>query len=529
MVFISSGQLQNLANYKYNVQDDGILSNFYQPLWRFLLSYIPETIHPNMLTFCSFMCVLVGYRLSLSLGWDGLDDPALDNMQERPFWTICVIQLLINIYMHLDALDGKQARRLRCSSPIGELLDHALDNIGMIFALLTALNIWGVKSVTVTYLLIFVSSGLFLACHLDAYCSPKQIITFGKFTGPCESIMLYQLISFGGLWRKNMYTYHEDWCQKIAYLPYILLVVIIIYFIEKLYSFWNDKIKFPWVSGAALVFLLRAANAWYHMVEVGGPQNPVAVNAYLMEGLVLSCVTTEVIFSKMAKAPFSPVLFLLALIGWLSDSAGIAFSIIYYVQLFVNLSYSLNIPLFRLKRRVYMSGVFDMCHRGHMNLFKNALAYGDTIIVGVHNDMDVMSYKHHPVVNHDERVRTIELCKNVDEVIPNAPLIPTAEYIKENRIDVVLCSTEYDSPTDHWYKHPREMGILEVVGRTTGISSTELRTSASSPRATSSNDLAKLAKISEDVEDKAPVSKSSTSEDTTTTVRARRSKSKSRK
>jgi phosphatidylglycerophosphate synthase len=54
-------------------------------------------------------------------------------------------------YMHLDALDGKQARRLRAASPIGELLDHALDNIGVVYSLLTALNIWGITSPIVTY------------------------------------------------------------------------------------------------------------------------------------------------------------------------------------------------------------------------------------------------------------------------------------------------------------------------------------------------------------------------------------------
>lgn len=466
--------------------------------------YIPQTVHPNMLTFCSFLCVLVAYRLSQSMGFDSLEDPAIDNTQPKQFWTILFIQALIGIYMHLDALDGKQARRLRCSSPIGELLDHALDNIGMIFSLLAALNIWGVTCISATYTLTFVSSALFLTCHLDAYTHPKQTIYFGLLTGPCESILIYQLICIGGIWRKNVYVNHQDWCEMIAYIPYVLLSIVVIYFIEKIYTFWNDKHRLPWITGAVLVYLLRAGNGWVNFIDAGNG-GVLEAKTYIMEGMLLSCVTTECIFSKMAKAPFAPVLLMLALIGWLGDWAGIVFSVTYYVQLFANLSHTLDLPLFRLKKRVYCCGVFDMCHRGHMNLFKRTLKYGDNVIVGVHNDEDVMSYKHAPVVSHEERVRTVELCKNVHEVIPNAPLVLDDKFLDEYRIEAVVCSDEYDKPDDHYYRAARDRGILHVLGRTTGISSSEIREIAASPRITSSQNLQELAARAEkEEENRAP-------------------------
>jgi len=49
------------------------------------------------------------------------------------------------IYQTLDAIDGKQARRIHCSSALGELFDHGCDalSIGMMFFLVvnTKLNV----------------------------------------------------------------------------------------------------------------------------------------------------------------------------------------------------------------------------------------------------------------------------------------------------------------------------------------------------------------------------------------------------
>ena len=138
------------------------------------------------------------------------------------------------------------------------------------------------------------------------------------------------------------------------------------------------------------------------------------------------------------------------------------------------LSYILNIPLFRVKVRVYCSGVFDMCHRGHMLLFQRAVAYGDELVVGVHSDADVATYKRPPTLCKEERYETVSVCKYVSEVICNAPLYLTEEYLDKHRIDIVVCSSEYDRPDDKYYEVPRRMGILKVLPRTNGISSSDI-------------------------------------------------------
>ncbi len=115
-------------------------------------------------------------------------------------------------------------------------------------------------------------------------------------------------------------------------------------------------------------------------------------------------------------------------------------------------------------KRIYCNGVYDLCHIGHIKLFEQAANYGD-VVVGVHSDEDVSSYKRYPIQNTQERVQTVGSMKWVSQVIPNAPLITTLEFMEKNNLDYVLISSEYDSPDDHYYLEPRKADKLIVVPR----------------------------------------------------------------
>lgn len=41
-----------------------------------------------------------------------------------PAWVYFLNGLAVLLYLHLDCLDGKQARRTHSSSPLGQLFDH---------------------------------------------------------------------------------------------------------------------------------------------------------------------------------------------------------------------------------------------------------------------------------------------------------------------------------------------------------------------------------------------------------------------
>ena len=125
------------------------------------------------------------------------------------------------------------------------------------------------------------------------------------------------------------------------------------------------------------------------------------------------------------------------------------------------------------KPRIYCNGVFDLCHMGHINIFKNAAMYGD-VVVGVHSDEAVASYKRTPIQTMEERVEAVKHMKWVVEVIPDAPLITDMEFMRKNNLDYIMISAEYDIPTDHYYKEPRANGKILVVERYPYMSTSEI-------------------------------------------------------
>jgi len=50
---------------------------------------------------------------------------------KSPRWSYVLCAAGLFIYQTLDAIDGKQARRIRCSSPLGELFDHGCDALSI--------------------------------------------------------------------------------------------------------------------------------------------------------------------------------------------------------------------------------------------------------------------------------------------------------------------------------------------------------------------------------------------------------------
>lgn len=124
--------------------------------------------------------------------------------------------------------------------------------------------------------------------------------------------------------------------------------------------------------------------------------------------------------------------------------------------------------------RVYTDMAADVFHIGHLNLLKKAKSMGDYLIVGIHSDEQIESYKRSPIFNEKDRYEIMRSCIYVDEVIESAPLIMTREFLLENKIDLVVRGD--DKSPDHIVQQaaPLEMGIMRYVPRTQGISTSDI-------------------------------------------------------
>ena len=96
-----------------------------------------------------------------------------------------------------------------------------------------------------------------------------------------------------------------------------------------------------------------------------------------------------------------------------------------------------------MKKIVYIDGVFDLFHKGHLeSLFKAKNVYNDisntVLVVGIVSDIDCKSYKREPVINENDRIDIVKNIKIVDEIIFPCPLIVTPDFLKDNKIDLVV-------------------------------------------------------------------------------------------
>lgn len=126
----------------------------------------------------------------------------------------------------------------------------------------------------------------------------------------------------------------------------------------------------------------------------------------------------------------------------------------------------------------YTDGVYDLFHVGHLNMIESAKANCETLIVGVHSDKIVESYKHHkPLINENDRLRIVQALGCVDKAVLNETR-DKIELWKLHHFDVVFIGDDWKG-TERWNNFEKVLGEIGVdvvyIPYTKGISTTELK------------------------------------------------------
>jgi cytidyltransferase-like protein len=121
----------------------------------------------------------------------------------------------------------------------------------------------------------------------------------------------------------------------------------------------------------------------------------------------------------------------------------------------------------------YTSGVYDLFHFGHLNLFKRMKERFDKVVVGVHIDEEVETYKQKPTIPYQQRIDIVRACRYVDEVYESAELVTSDATLAKVGAHYVVAGRDPSSHIHKFYTvHPERLHLIE---RTPGISSRELR------------------------------------------------------
>jgi glycerol-3-phosphate cytidylyltransferase len=130
-------------------------------------------------------------------------------------------------------------------------------------------------------------------------------------------------------------------------------------------------------------------------------------------------------------------------------------------------------------KNVYVIGVFDLFHRGHVEFLKKAKSLGENLIVAVNGDEMVADYKRKPFYSETDRLEIIKSCKYVnDAFIIN--IYDNKEYIEQYNIDAIVHGNDWERTsylsqirvTEDYLKERNTELVL--VPYTAGISTSEL-------------------------------------------------------
>ena len=143
------------------------------------------------------------------------------------------------------------------------------------------------------------------------------------------------------------------------------------------------------------------------------------------------------------------------------------------------------------EKRIYVDGVFDLFHKGHRKIIKNAIEMTRqkydcariVIYIGICDD-GVAAYKRKTIMTLDERNHAIQMFmdrlkdKTLDiqfVLVPNCPISLTQAYVTQNKIDVVFHGDDFsEEKIDKYYGDIKQLCQFEMLPYTKGVSTTQL-------------------------------------------------------
>merc|ERR1712154_615193 len=116
---------------------------------------------------------------------------------------------------------------------------------------------------------------------------------------------------------------------------------------------------------------------------------------------------------------------------------------------------------------IYIDGIFDLFHIGHIAALKAAKQLGTFLFVGLYDDETVRARKgkYFPLMNLQERVLNVLSCKYVDDILIGAPWKITKQVLKSLNIKYVVTTMNTKFAVNEFdrYDVPKKLGIFKEL------------------------------------------------------------------
>ncbi|MCP5514223.1 MAG: CDP-alcohol phosphatidyltransferase family protein [Spirochaetales bacterium] len=232
--------------HKYTVTDLSVLTPWYtkfavEPL----LKFVPWWLPANIITLLSNFCVLIALVLTV-----------LYTAGVFKFWLL--VPLLIMAYVTGDSLDGKQARRTKTSSMLGEFLDHFLDIFTNGLLVSMTLLVYGITEPAFISLYLVISyitlSGNYFEQH-------KYRVMFFEKIGAFEAVIMIVIVLSLGFIETSRNFLLKDVFAHISVFDMMLMVITF----GSLYTLKRslDRSGNSVIKGFLIFFLLTVSTAFF--------------------------------------------------------------------------------------------------------------------------------------------------------------------------------------------------------------------------------------------------------------------------
>lgn len=314
-IYCPDDALENLKNYKYNSVDKSYVSKYIlKPYWEFCTKLFPLSMAPNLITLTGFGFMVINLILAIILV------PDLEGPTYRWFYFSCSLGLWL--YSTFDNVDGKQARRTKQSSPLGELFDHGCDSLNCAVGSIVEAAALGLGQSYYTYVFTMITILTFFYSTWENYYTGRLYL--GYINGPTEGLIIGTLIMFLSgvfgpqMWWKPLSHYLGDWVnsivtEKCKLIDMVLLFMIIFSIISQIpitfYSVYKACKKngesFVNALTSTLPFLIYGAATY---LWVSSPYSTVLTDHQILFiiviGIVFGRIATDIILAHVSGRPF---------------------------------------------------------------------------------------------------------------------------------------------------------------------------------------------------------------------------------
>uniref|UniRef100_A0A3B0NHQ7 ethanolamine-phosphate cytidylyltransferase n=1 Tax=Theileria annulata TaxID=5874 RepID=A0A3B0NHQ7_THEAN len=125
-------------------------------------------------------------------------------------------------------------------------------------------------------------------------------------------------------------------------------------------------------------------------------------------------------------------------------------------------------------RRIYVDGVFDLIHWGHLNALRQSYELGGQLVIGVISDDDTQRAKGIlPIYTDQERAEIVQACKWVNDVMVGVPYDVTLDFLLNTaKCDFVAHGDDIAIGTNGTdsYMEPKKAGLMIHFKRSHGVS-----------------------------------------------------------